>query len=161
MQTVQIETRIAAPVERCFLLSLSMDLHVESTARTNERAVAGVTTGLIGDGETVTFEAKHFGLSLRHTSVISGYDRPAYFQDSMTKGMFKSFVHDHSFETDEDGTLMRDKLRFAAPLGVLGTIVEVLLLKRYLAGFLMERNSLIKQVAESDDWRSFLPEGVI
>ena len=146
-------------MERCFLLSLSMDLHVESTAKTNERAIAGVTTGLICNGETVTFEAKHFGLSLRHTSVISRYERPTYFQDSMTKGMFKSFVHDHFFVAIDDGTLMRDELRFAAPLGMLGTIAEIILLKRYLAGFLMERNVLIKRAAESDAWRRFIPEG--
>ena len=161
MQTIRIETRIAAPMERCFLLSLSMDLHVESTAQTNERAIAGVTTGLIGAGETVTFEATHFGLSLRHTSVISGYERPAYFQDSMTRGMFKSFVHDHHFEAADGGTLMRDQLRFAAPLGLLGTIAEALVLRRYLAGFLMERNALIQRVAESDAWRRFIPEGTI
>ena len=158
MQTIRIETRIAAPIDRCFLLSLSMDLHVESTARTNERAIAGVTTGLIGEGQTVTFEARHFGFLLRHTSVISRYNRPTYFQDSMTKGMFKSFVHDHSFEAASSGTLMRDELRFVAPLGALGTIAEVFLLKRYLTDFLMQRNALIKRVAECEAWRRFIPE---
>jgi len=34
MQTIVVETEIAAPVERCFLLSLSIDLHTESTAQT-------------------------------------------------------------------------------------------------------------------------------
>jgi ligand-binding SRPBCC domain-containing protein len=159
MQTIQIETRIAAPVERCFLLSLSMDLHMESAAQTHERAIAGVTHGIIGAGESVTFEGRHFGFVLRHTSVISRYDKPRYFQDSMTRGMFKSFMHDHSFEEHGDTTLMRDELRFAAPLGVLGTIAEVLVLRKYLEKFLIERNGLIKTVAESEAWRRFIPEG--
>ncbi len=161
MQTISIETKILAPIERCFLLSLSMDLHVESTAQTSERAIAGVTTGIIGAGETVTWQGRHFGFMLRHTSVISSYDRPRHFQDCMTHGMFKSFVHDHYLEVDNGGTLMRDELSFAAPLGLLGTIAEVLVLRRYLTGFLMERNSLIKKVAESDGWRKFLPEDVV
>ena len=159
MQTIHIETRITAPPERCFLLAVNLDLHMESTAQTRERAVAGVTHGIIGPGESVTWEGRHFGLMLRHTSIISAYDRPRYFQDVMTRGMFKSFEHDHHFAADHGGTLMRDELRFAAPLGVLGIIAETLVLKRYLAGFLIERNALIKAVAESEAWRRFIPEG--
>jgi ligand-binding SRPBCC domain-containing protein len=159
MQTIRIETKIAAPVERCFLLSLSMDLHTESAARTNEEAIAGVTHGIIGPGESVTFEGRHFGFKLRHTSIISGYDRPKYFQDSMTKGMFKSFEHDHFFAEENGGTMMRDELRFAAPLGVLGAAAEAMVLKKHLAGFLIERNALIKRVAESQAWRRFILDG--
>jgi ligand-binding SRPBCC domain-containing protein len=160
MQTVLIETKIAAPVDRCFLLSLSVDLHVESTAQTSERAIAGVTSGLIGAGETVTWEGRHFGFMLRHTSLISRYERPAHFQDSMTKGMFKSFEHDHHFDEVDRGTLMRDELRFESPFGPLGMLVDHLVLKSYLAKFLMERNAVIKHAAESEDWRSFIHEGV-
>ncbi len=66
----------------------------------------------------------------------------------MLRGMFKCFAHDHYFEATDGGTLMRDVLRFAAPLGPLGWLAETLVLRRYLTGFLMERNTLIKQVAE-------------
>jgi ligand-binding SRPBCC domain-containing protein len=149
MQVIQIETKIAAPVERCFLLSLSMDLHVESTAQTNERAIAGVTHGLIGANETVTWQGRHFGFMLTHETLISKYDRPRHFQDIMLRGMFKSFEHDHYFDALRDGTtLMRDELRFAAPLGPLGSIAEKLILTSYLSRFLKQRNELIKQVAE-------------
>jgi len=41
VQRIQLETRIAAPAQRCFSLSLSIDLHVDSTASTGERAIAG------------------------------------------------------------------------------------------------------------------------
>ncbi len=159
MQTVRIETRIAAPPDRCFLLSLSIDLHVESTAQTSERAIAGVTSGLIGEGESVTWQGRHFGFMLRHTSIISGYSRPAFFQDSMTKGMFKSFEHDHHFAAVHAGTLMRDELRFQSPFGPLGWVVDRLILKRYFEKFLIERNAVIKHAAEHEDWRRFIPEG--
>ena len=98
MQVITLSTRIAAPQERCFLLSLSIDLHKVSTARTAERAVAGVTQGLIGANETVTWRGRHFGFMLTHQSVISAYKRPRYFRDAMVKGMFKSFEHDHFFD---------------------------------------------------------------
>jgi ligand-binding SRPBCC domain-containing protein len=160
MQTIHLETTIAAPIDRCFLLSLSIDLHKASTAKTNEQAIAGVTTGIIGPHQTVTFRARHFGLMLTHATLISEYTRPTHFQDIMTKGAFKTFIHDHDFETLPDGTtLMRDQLRFSAPLGPLGYIAETLVLRHYLRGFLQRRNEVIKQVAESSNstWRELLP----
>jgi ligand-binding SRPBCC domain-containing protein len=75
----------------------------------------------------------------------------------MTQGMFKSFVHDHYFVAEGAGTLMHDELRFAAPLGVLGRIAEGIVLRRYLARFLTRRNALIQRVAESEEWRRFIP----
>ena len=156
MQTIQLETRIAAPARRCFFLALSVDLHVQSTAGTRERAVAGVTTGLIGNGESVTWQGRHFGLMLRHTSKITQYEPPTFFQDVMTAGKFKSFEHDHRFREQDGETVMKDELRFSAPFGVLGFMVESLVLRKYLTRFLLERNKLLKQVAESEVWREYL-----
>ena len=159
MQFIQIETRIAAPPERCFLLSLSIDLHVASTAQTSERAIAGVTHGLIGPRETVTWQGRHFGFMLKHQTLITEYERPHHFQDVMLKGMFKSFVHDHYFKpSGVDGTCMRDELRFTAPLGPVGWLAETLVLRRYMARFLVERNETIRSVAEASEevWSPFI-----
>jgi ligand-binding SRPBCC domain-containing protein len=156
VQTIHLETRIAAPAHRCFLLALSIDLHMDSTAGTRERAVAGVTTGLIGEGDSVTWRGRHFGLMLQHTSRITQYKPPTFFQDVMTAGLFKSFEHDHRFQEQDGETVMRDELRFAPPLGVLGLVVGRLVLHDYLARFLLERNKFIKQIAESEMWREYL-----
>ena len=157
MQTIILETEIAAPAERCFLLSLNIDLHMASTEPTREHAVAGVTHGLISLDESVTWQGKHFGLTLRHETRITEYDRPRHFQDVMVKGTFRSFVHDHFFEeVGEGATLMRDELRFAAPLAVLGRVAEALVLRRYLRRFLAERNAVIRRVAESEKWLQYL-----
>jgi ligand-binding SRPBCC domain-containing protein len=156
MQTIRLETRIAAPAMRCFLLSLNIDLHMDTTARTRERAIAGVMHGQIGSGQSVTWEGRHFGLRLRHTSRIVDYEAPSYFCDEMTAGRFKSFRHEHYFVESDGGTVMRDVLDFAAPLGRLGRIAERLVLRDYLEAFLVERNAMIKTVAESDQWRKYL-----
>ena len=149
MQLIQLETKIAAPPERCFLLSLNIDLHMDSTEGTREVAIDGTTHGIIGPNETVTWRGRHFGFMLTHQSLISAYDPPRHFQDRMLRGMFKSFVHDHYCDPAADGqTLMRDELRFTAPLGPLGWIAETFVLRRYFIHFLEERNHLIKQVAE-------------
>jgi ligand-binding SRPBCC domain-containing protein len=159
VQTIQLETRIAAPERRCFLLALSIDLHMDSTAGTREQAIAGITTGLIANGESVTWRGRHFGLMLLHTSKIARYEPPAFFQDIMTAGAFKSFEHDHRFQEQDGETLMQDELRFSAPLGILGSIAEKLVLHRYLTRFLRERNQFVKHLAESEMWRKYLSQG--
>ncbi|MGB0124161.1 MAG: SRPBCC family protein [Silvibacterium sp.] len=149
-------TLINAPIERCFDLSRSIDLHLLSTATTGERVIAGVTSGLIGLGENVTWRAKHFGVWQEFTSEITALDRPKSFQDKMIRGAFRSFEHDHLFAETEDGTTeMQDVLRFTAPVPLLSRIAE-LLLRPYMGGFLRERNQVIKKAAESEDWRRFV-----
>ena len=157
MSRIELTTEIRAPIERCFDLARSIDLHLASGEATRERAVAGVTRGLIALGEQVTWRARHFGIYFRLTSRITDLERPAFFRDRMVEGPFTSFEHDHAFESTGGVTLMHDDLRFAAPLGPLGRLADALLLRRHLRRFITERNATIKRVAEtSGEWRRYL-----
>jgi ligand-binding SRPBCC domain-containing protein len=156
MPLITLTTTIDAPIERCFDLARSIDLHTTSTAQTSERAVAGVTSGLIGEGEEVTWRARHFGIMQHLTSRIESLERPRYFVDRMQRGAFKSMVHRHIFEPRGAGTLMRDELEFEAPLGFLGRIFSALVLTGYMRRFLRSRNAVLKSVAESDRWNEYL-----
>lgn len=148
MKTVTVEVWVAAPVARCFDLSRDLDLHVRSMEHTNERAVAGRTSGLIELGEEVTWRGRHFGVTQHFTSRITAFDRPHHFRDEMQRGAFRSFVHDHFFSELNGGTRMVDVLTFAAPLGVLGRIAEEAFLARYLERLLRGRAEVIKREAE-------------
>src|SRR5258708_30384150 len=107
MRVITILTSVRAKPGRCFDASRDLDLHLESMGHTGERAVGGKTSGLIDLGEEVTWEGRHFGIRQRFTSKITAYARPRYFQDSIVKGAFHSFVHDHYFESRPDGTLFK------------------------------------------------------
>lgn len=157
MARIELVTSILAPRERCFDLSLSVDLHLASTSDTGERAVAGVTSGLLSLGEEVTWSARHFGVRQRLTTRITAFERPAHFRDSMVSGAFRRFDHDHFFEARGDATEMRDVFDFESPLGPLGRIADALVLTSYLRRFLERRNVVIKQAAESEGWRALLP----
>lgn len=158
MQEVRVLTEIHAPLERCFDLARSIDMHVASTSETGEKAIAGVTTGMIALGESVTWEATQFGVRQELTSAITAFNRPNFFQDEMTEGAFASFVHDHLFAFSGGLTTMTDVVRFAAPMGPLGSISERLLLTGYLERFIAKRGQAVKQVAESDAWKRYLPQ---
>ena len=54
MPKIKLETEINAPQKIVFDLSRSIDLHKISTKETNEEAIAGVTSGLIGENQSVT-----------------------------------------------------------------------------------------------------------
>ena len=92
MPTIKTSIEISAPRETVFDLARSIDLHVHSTAQTNERAVAGVTSGLIGLDQRVTWEATHFFIRQRLTVEITQFDQPNHFRDSMVKGIFKHSI---------------------------------------------------------------------
>jgi ligand-binding SRPBCC domain-containing protein len=160
MPIIELTTIIHAPIERCFDLSRNLDLHMTSTSHTGEKAVAGITHGLINFGEEVTWRAKHFGVWQHLTSRITAYERPRHFRDSMVRGAFKRIDHDHFFEAQEQTTKMIDVFDFNAPLGFLGKIAETILLTNYLKKFLEERNACIKNAAESDEWKYFLPKNL-
>src|SRR5437588_11802086 len=107
MPTIELFTVINAPAEMCFDLARDIDVHVASTQGTNEKAVFGVTSGLINLGEEVTWEATHFGVRQRLTSRITRLDRPRYFRDSQVRGVFRRFDHDHFFTVESGATVMR------------------------------------------------------
>lgn len=159
MALIRCSIGIRAPIARCFDLARNVDVHVASTHGTGERAVGGVTTGLMGLGDEVTWEARHLGVVQRLTSRITAFEPPVRFRDSMVRGAFRRFDHDHLFEADGDGTVrMHDVFDYHAPLGPLGRFAEAVFLTRYLRRFLESRALVIKRVAESGEWRAFLPE---
>lgn len=141
-----VVTRARVSVERLFDQSLSIDAHIESMARSGERAIDGVTSGLIGLGETVTWSARHFGWRFRMTSEITALDRPRRFVDEQVRGPFRTFRHEHRFETQDRQTVMTDILTIASP--VFGRLAERLVLVPYLRRLIRQRNDVLVRAAE-------------
>jgi ligand-binding SRPBCC domain-containing protein len=149
MPVIRLETLIRAPAETCFDLSRSVETHMASLASTRERAVAGVTSGLLALGDEVTWEAVHLGLRQRLTARITEFDRPRRFVDEMTRGAFRRFRHVHEFRPVPEGTLMIDVFDYAAPFGLLGHAADRVFLRSYVTGVLTRRIAHIKAVAEA------------
>ena len=162
MVTLKEVTVVHAPIERCFDLSRSVEAHLFANVHWGETALAtgGQTSGLVGLGGRVTWQARHLGVRQKLTSEITAFRYPEYFQVTMIRGAFQSMVDDHIFrELSPNVTEMRDVFRFAAPFGILGQMVEMAVLRRYMQALLRERNGVIKQLAESEAWREYLPCG--
>ncbi len=156
MPTIKIETKINADINIVFDLSRSIDLHKISTQHTNEEAIAGVTSGLIGKDESVTWRAKHLGIYQKLTSKITKFEKPDYFVDEMEKGIFKGFKHEHIFRQNNGQTIMMDIFEYESPFGILGRIADKIFLKSYMKRLLEKRNETIKEFAECNKWKKIL-----
>lgn len=149
MPIINHEIYIEAPVEVCFDLARNVDVHTKTTGKTKERAVAGVTSGLMGKGDSVTWEAVHIGVKQKLTGKIIEMEKPHSFTDAMVKGAFYSFRHTHEFIEKGSGTIMKDRFVYRSPLGFLGKIADRLFLEKYMNRFIAERAIGLKKIAEN------------
>jgi len=150
MVGIDLTRLVRARVEYVFDACRSIDLHTRSMASRSERVVGGKTTGHLDLGESVTWQARHFGLTWRMTAQVTHYARPHMFVDEQTAGPFRTWRHAHFFHPGPDAaqTVMRDVIDFSSPAGFLGKAVAVLLLRPYLRRLIPRRNDVIVRAVE-------------
>lgn len=148
MTTINLTTKIKAPKQIVFDASRDIGIHEQSASPSKEKAIAGITSGLINLNETVTWRGKHFGFYLTHKSRITAMDLHDYFVDEMERGKFKTFRHEHFFEEQNGFTIMKDKLEYETPFGLFGELFDILFLEKHMTQFLLERNKTLKEISE-------------
>ena len=155
--TLRDKVMIQAPIERCFRLSTSIEVVAKTLGM---RPVDGKLGGMILAGDQLLWRGWKFGLPQMHETLITGYQEPkggepGFFQDTMGRGRFAKFQHDHHFVETEGGTLLEDELRFSMPLGWAGALVGRWVMVPYIQGVMGRRFRLLKRLAEGDGWREY------
>ncbi|MEH7011344.1 SRPBCC family protein [Neobacillus niacini] len=148
MPVIEHKQLINAPIEVCFDLARDVGIHAQTTLKTKEKAVGGVTKGLLVEGDSVTWEAVHFGIKLRLTSRVIFMEEPHSFVDKMVKGAFRSFIHIHQFYAEEEGTSMVDQFQYKSRFGPIGVLIDKLFLEKYLKRYIVMRAIELKRIAE-------------
>lgn len=161
MFVLKDSTHIAAPLERVFLLSCSLAI-VERELGMHPVAGKGSsrTEGLVIGGDRIRWEGWQLGFWNYHVSLISAYEPYEFFQDTMIEGRFRAFQHDHHFAEIGGQVLLKDTVRFSLPFGILGRLVGKYIMVPHIAGLMRRRFALLKRIAESEEWREYLPEMV-
>jgi ligand-binding SRPBCC domain-containing protein len=149
MASIRVETLIKARIDRCFDLARSAEAHLASTAQTNERVVSGRKEGLFELGDSVTWEATHFGLRLRQGSKITRSEPPHVFVDEGTSGPLDHFRHVHQFIPERGATLMVDTFEYELPVHLGGRLADRLVVERHMRRLLTVRAAYLKQQAEA------------
>jgi ligand-binding SRPBCC domain-containing protein len=152
-------SHINAPLERVFLLSTSLAI-VERELGMHPVARGGPTRteGLVVGGDRVRWEGWQLGMPQYHVSLISRFEPFRFFQDTMVAGRFKFFQHDHEFTELQGHVLLKDVIRFSMPFGPLGKLVGKYIMVPHIRGLMARRFALLRQIAESEEWRRYLPE---
>lgn len=79
-----------------------------------------------------------------------------YFIDEMLKGDFKMMKHEHHFSFAEGKTIMQDIFSFEVSFGLIGKIACCFFLTNYMSNLLRQRNTVIKEYAETGKWKMIL-----
>ena len=149
MIKIEEKTIFEVSIELAFDAERNISLHSATQGHRGERAVAGVMSGLIENGQEVEWEAVHFGIKQKLRIKITQMDKPHYFRDEQVFGAFKTFSHEHHFRAlGLNKTEKRDVIHIEAPFGLIGKIGEFLFLKRYMTKFLRKKNKDLKSLIE-------------
>lgn len=157
MFTISDSIHINAPIERCFLLSTNIELVGKTLGM---KPIEGKIRGMLAPGDKLLWAGWKFGFPQMHETLISRFEAPVFFQDTMGRGRFKRFQHDHHLFYIDGRTVLNDKIRFTLPLSWAGRLVARAILVPYLARVLRRRLKLLKRIAESQEWRKYLPEEI-
>lgn len=157
MFILEASTHIAAPLERVFQLSCSLEI-VERELGMHPVASPDSTRtqGLVIGGDRIRWEGWQLGFWNYHVSLISAYRPYDFFQDSMVAGRFRFFQHDHSFAAAGDQVLLKDTIRFSLPWGWAGRLAGRYIVAPHIARLLRRRFALLKRIAESGEWCDYL-----
>ena len=156
MPFIHLTTFIAAPRERVFDLSLSVDLHKQSMHKYGEKILKGTMTGMMGLNDEVTWKAKHLFKERIMRVKLTEIQKPDYFKDEQVEGDFVKMKHEHYFKPIENGTILIDQFCYEIKHGFLGKLLNGLYLEKYITGLLTERNAWIKKMAEGNQWKQLL-----
>ncbi len=86
----------------------------------------------MGPGAVIEYRFKLHGLPIRWRTRIEAWEPGRRFVDVQLEGPYRLWHHVHTFEPDGGGTLMRDAVRYALPLGPLGALAHAAFVGRDL-----------------------------
>jgi ligand-binding SRPBCC domain-containing protein len=85
------------------------------------------------------------GIPLRWVTEITHLDEGRMFVDEQRFGPYAFWHHQHLFEKTVDGVTMTDIVHYRAPMGVLGKLADVILIRNQIDGIFAFRSKVIAQ----------------
>jgi ligand-binding SRPBCC domain-containing protein len=101
---------------------------------------------LMQKGAVIDYSLRTSGMKLQWRSLISEYNPPYMFADQQVKGPYALWLHLHTFTEADDGTIIKDEVHYALPLGPLGWIAQHLVVRKQLEDIFEHRSGAIEQL---------------
>jgi ligand-binding SRPBCC domain-containing protein len=83
-------------------------------------------------GTLIDYRLRLHGVPVRWRTRIEVWEPGRRFVDIQLRGPYRLWHHTHSFEAVEGGTLVRDRVRYALPLGPFGALARLAFVRRDL-----------------------------
>jgi ligand-binding SRPBCC domain-containing protein len=135
VHTLRREQRLAHPIDEVFaFFADARNLEAITPALLRFRVMdAGADAIAMGPGALIRYRLRVRRVPVGWLTVIRAWEPPLRFVDEQLRGPYALWHHTHTFEAlDDGGTLMRDVVRYALPLGALGELVRRLFVRRDL-----------------------------
>ncbi len=101
-------------------------------------------------GTLIDYRLRIHGVPVRWHARIDVWEPGRRFVDRQLRGPYRVWHHTHQFEADgRGGTTMRDVVRYALPLGILGALAHVLFVRRDVERIFDHRRQAIERLAAS------------
>jgi ligand-binding SRPBCC domain-containing protein len=97
-------------------------------------------------GALIEYRLRLHGVPLRWTSRIEYWEPGAAFVDRQIRGPYRLWHHRHEFAPHGDGTMVRDRIHYALPLGHLGELAGALFVHRDLERIFDFRRATVARV---------------
>ncbi|MBM3431648.1 MAG: hypothetical protein FJX92_01415 [Bacteroidetes bacterium] len=156
MPTIHLTTFISQSADIVFDLARHVGLQRDALSDYRQQAVAGTRFGLLEQGETITWRARHFFrdrlIRLKIREMIRG-DRLILEQ---VMGPFLSFRQERYVKACENGSILIDLVHYEWKQGRLGQIADRLILRTYLERILHLHIAYIQKAAEGKRWKTYL-----
>ena len=126
------EQRVGRPLEEVFGFFARAGNLERITPRWLSFGVLGDEPIEMRPGTLIHYRLRLHGVPLRWTSRIEQWEPGRLFVDRQVEGPYRVWHHRHEFSRHDGGTLVRDRVRYALPLGPLGELGHALFVHRDL-----------------------------
>ena len=108
--------------------------------------VLDVTPEPVVAGTIINYKLSLRGVPMRWQSVIESWTPGRGFVDRQTRGPYRTWHHTHEFEAARGGTILRDRVRYAVPLGAVGEVVAGGFVRRDVERIFQFRHTKIEEM---------------
>ena len=156
MPVIHLTTIVHAPVERVFNLSRHRGLYVQCMQWHPQKHSASKSLGLLEEGELLSWQAKIFGKNRLFRTKLSQMQPVGFLQQVMPQSNWIHICHQQHFKPLANGAVMIDEFSFQPAHPAWNNLFLRLLVTPRLRRLLERKNAIMKQVAESEEWKQYL-----
>ena len=97
----------------------------------------------MAQGALIDYVIRLGPLPTRWRTLITRFEAPHLFVDEQLQGPYSFWHHTHTFVARDGGTLIGDRVLYVLPFGIIGVLVERLIIRRQLCAIFAHRRRVI------------------